>query len=101
MKHRGLEDGGKVQKFIDTESLRLTNEKMPKRENTLIESGSIHTKIGSGLLEYRTVYGRRLYYHPEYNFNEGPERGGYAFERMKQQYKQRILDGAKKIASGG
>ena len=73
---------------------------MPKRDNILIESGIVHTKIGSGLLEYRTVYGRKLYFHPEYNFNEGPERGGYAFERMKQQHKEQILKGAEKVAGG-
>lgn len=100
MSNRGLEDYGRVQQFIDFECLKLTNEKMPKRENILIESGSIHTKIGSGSLEYRTVYGRKLYYHPEYNFNEAPERGGYAFDRVKQQYKERILSGAQKLANG-
>lgn len=100
LKSRGLEEGGRVQKFIDTECLRLTNEKMPKRDNILISSGINNTVIGSGELRYRTPYARRLYYHPEYNFNQAPERGAYAFERMKQQYKERILSGARKISGG-
>lgn len=100
IKKRGLEDGGKVQQFIDTECLRLCAEKVPKDTNALIESGNIHTKIGSGQLEYRTLYARRWYYR-EANFQDAPERGNYWFERMKQQYKERILAGAQKIANGG
>lgn len=100
LKSRGLEEGGRVQKFIDTECLRLTNEKMPKRNNILIGSGNTNTVTGSGEIRYMTPYARRLYYHPEYNFNQAPERGAYAFERMKQQYKEQILSGARKISGG-
>ena len=100
MKKRGLEDGGMLQRFIDTECLRLCAEKVPKDTNALIESGNIHTKIGSGQLEYRTPYARRWYYR-EARFHGAPERGNYWFERMKQQYKERILAGAQKIANGG
>lgn len=100
IKKRGLEDGGKVQQFIDTECLRLCAEKVPKDTNALIESGNIHTKIGNGQLEYRTPYARRWYYR-EARFQNAPDRGNYWFERMKQQYKERILAGAQKIANGG
>lgn len=102
MRKFGLEDGGRVQQYIDTECLRLTNEKMPFDQHNLIESGINNTVIGSGEIRYRTPYARPLYYHPEYNFNteHNPEAGGYAFERMKQQYKEQILEGAKKIAKG-
>lgn len=100
LKNRGLQDGGAVQKYIDTECLRLTNEKMPKDTGALIEDSQTHTIIGSGTLRYRTVYARRLYYHPEYDFQGAPERGAYAFERMKQQYKDQILAGAQGIADG-
>jgi len=99
LKKRGLEENGQVQKFIDTECLRLTNEKMPKDTGTLINSGILNTQIGSGELRYRTPYARKLYYHPEYNFRGAPERGAYAFERMKQQYKEQILKGAQRIAN--
>lgn len=88
-----------MQQFIDTECLRLTNEKMPKDTNLLINSGILNTQIGSGELRYRTPYARRMYYHPEYKFQEAPERGAYAFERMKQQYRAQILKGAQRIAN--
>lgn len=99
MKRFGIDDGGRVQQYIDSECLRLTNEKMPKDNNILISSGISNTIIGSGELRYRTPYARKLYYHPEYNFQEAPERGAYAFERMKQQYKAQILKGAQNIAN--
>ena len=100
IKKLGLEEGGKVQRFIDNECLKLCAEKVPKDTNALIESGNIHTKIGSGQLEYRTPYARRWYYR-EARFQGAPERENYWFERMKQQYKERILAGAQKISNGG
>lgn len=100
IKKRGLEEGGAVQKFIDTECLRLCAPKVPKDTNTLIESGNIHTQIGSGKIEYRTPYARRWHYQPA-SFSGAPERGNYWFERMKAQYKTQILKGAQNIANGG
>ena len=94
---------GQVQQYIDSECLKRANEKAPFDQHTLIASSEIHTKIGSGQLEYRTPYARRLYYHEEYNFStdKNKEAGAYWFERMKQQHKNEILKGAKKIADGG
>lgn len=100
LKNLGIEEKGRVQQFIDTECLRLCASKVPKDSNTLIESGNINTKAGSGQLEYRTPYARRWYYMPA-NFQEAPERGNYWFERMKQQNKEKILAGARRIAGGG
>lgn len=91
-----------VQEFIDTECLRLSADFAPFDQHTLIESGILCTQIGSGEVKYRTPYARRLYYHPEYNFSteKNPQAGGYWFERMKQQHKEKILSGAKRIAGG-
>lgn len=96
--NRGLGDGGRVQKFIDNECLRLCDGKTPKDTGALIQSGIANTTIGSGQVKWSTSYARRMYYHPEYNFSQAPERGAYWFERMKQQYKDQILKGAKGIA---
>lgn len=100
LRDRGLGNGGKVQQFIDSECLRLCERKIPKDTGALIQSGIINTKIGSGQVKWRTPYARRLYYHPEYNFDQSPERGAYWFDRMKTQYKKQILKGAAKIAGG-
>lgn len=100
IKKFGLEEKGRVQKYIDSECLRLCAPKVPKDSNSLIESGNENTQIGSGELRYRTPYARRWYYR-EANFQGAPERGNYWFERMKAQHKEQILKGAQKIANGG
>lgn len=95
-----------VQEYVDTQCLMLCAEKVPKDANTLIESGILNTQIGSGEIKYRTPYARRWYYMPA-KFSEGSGsgtgtvgRGNYWFERMKQQHKEKILAGAKRIAGG-
>lgn len=97
MRNRGLEEKGKVQQFIDSECLRLCEPKIPKDSGALIQSGIKNTTIGSGELKYDTPYARRWYYRPA-SFQGAPERGNYWFERMKQQHRNAIMAGAKKIA---
>lgn len=89
-----------AQEFIDSECLRLCDQLVPKDTGILKQSGIMNTQIGSGELRYRTPYARRWYYMPA-NFQEAPERGNYWFERMKQQNKEKILAGARRIAGGG
>ncbi len=107
LERRELKVGGEVQQYIDTKCLEYCEDKVPKREHTLIDSGKIHTVIGSGRVRYRTPYARRWYYMPA-KFNEGSGnglqaigRGNYWFERMKREYKERILKGALNIANRG
>lgn len=80
--NRNLEMGGAVQQFIDSEVLRLCEPKVPKDNGVLIDSGTIHTVIGSGEVIYDTPYARRWYYEPA-EFQDAPTRGNYWFERMK------------------
>lgn len=100
LNEHGLGNDGKVQSFIDSECLRLCERKIPKDQSILIKSGIANTVVGSGQIKWSTPYARRLYYHPEYNFQGAPDRGAYWFERMKQQHKSDILKGAAKIAGG-
>lgn len=102
-----MEEQGKVQQYIDSECLRRCEPLVPKDTGALINSGIINTQIGSGELKYNTVYARRWYYIPA-NFQEGSGsgmatvgRGSYWFERMKQQHKEQILSGVRKIVNGG
>ena len=101
LRKRGLEEGGAVQQFIDSECLRLCEPKIPKDTGALIQSGIINTAIGSGEVKWATPYARRMYYHPEYNFSQSPARGAYWFERMKAEHKDEILRNAKRKAGGG
>lgn len=89
-----------AQNYIDHECLQYCEYFIPKDTGALIQSGTIHTQIGSGEVIYRTVYARRWYYRPA-SFQEAPIRGNYWFHRMKRSYKKRILTGAGKILSGG
>lgn len=105
MKKFGIDSNGAVQRYIDSECLRLCDPLVPKDTGALKQSGIAHTQVGSGEIRYRTPYARRWYYMPA-DFQEGegkanPWRGNYWFERMKNDHKDKILAGAKKIAGGG
>ena len=99
LKMRGLEKGGRVQKFIDSEVIRLCDPLVPVRSHVLRESATKSTKIGSGLVVYDTPYARRQYYENTGRWQQG-QRGKLWFERMKARHRENILRGAKKIASG-
>lgn len=91
---RGLNPGGRVQKFIDSEVLRRTDPYVPMDTGALKRSGIQHTKVGSGEVIYKTPYARRQYFT-----NQGDGlRGSRWFERMKADNKKSILDGAKKMS---
>lgn len=100
-RNKGIEPGGRVQKFIDSEVLRRCSPYVPYDNGDLNRSGTKNTKIGSGVVKYNTVYARRWYYRPA-NFKGAPMRGNYWFEKMKQNGgKKAILTGAKRIAGRG
>lgn len=84
LRKRGLEASGRVQRVVDQEVLRLCDPYVPYDSGALIRSGTIHTKIGSGRVIYRTPYARRWYYRPAH-FKGAPKRGNYWFERMKKE----------------
>ena len=97
LKNRGLENGGRVQKFIDNEVIRLCE---PYANGPLRDSAELHTDIGSGEVIYSTPYARKQYYQnpgPGSKKSE-PLRGKYWFERMKADHGEEILEGARKIA---
>lgn len=98
LKKRGLEDGGRVQQFIDSEVLRRCDPYVPRDNGILIKSGTLNTVIGSGEVVWDTPYARRWYYEPA-NFQGAPQRGNYWFERMKNEGgREAILRGAAKLA---
>lgn len=86
----------KTQSMIDSEVLRLNAPYVPLQYGTYMKSGSFGTVIGDGEVQYTVPYAAKLYYNPQYNFNEAPMRGAYHFERMKADHKDDILQMAKK-----
>lgn len=97
---RGLEERGKVQKFIDSEVLRLSDPYIPFDTGELKSSGARHTKVGSGKVVWRTPYARKMYYNPRYKFKGAPARGAYWFERCKANHRRDILKGAANLVGG-
>ena len=102
LKERGLQKGGKVQKYIDSECIRHMDKYTPFRAGFLKRSVILGSVIGSGILKYVAPYARQNYYSNAGRGNEGTARGGLRgrlwFERMKASCLKLILDGARKIA---
>lgn len=98
----------KIQKYIDSEVLRLSDPYVPFDTGVLKMSGKLGTVIGSGLVMYAAPYAHQQYYHNAGNGKQGTAkqnthnykclRGKYWFERMKADHLQDILQGAKRIA---
>ncbi|MBW8383959.1 MAG: minor capsid protein [Youngiibacter sp.] len=96
MTDRGIEAGGKVQQFIDSEVLRKSDPYVPFLTGTLKSSGIRETTIGSGYVKYKTPYARKQYFENKGN----GKRGKMWFERMKADHQEDILRGAIKLAGG-
>ena len=104
LKRRGLEDGGKVQKVVDSEVLRRSDPYVPFRTGFLKKSGVLGTKIGSGLVVYNAVYAEKNYYHNAGRGKQGTASGGLRgkkwFVRMKADHLQDIIKTAKDSVGG-
>ena len=91
LRERGLEPGGAVQAFVDSEIIRL---------GALKDSALTNTVIGQGEIVYATPYARRMYHHPEYNFNGAPMRGAHWVERMWADLGDEIIKSVAEKAGG-
>ena len=81
----GLGLGGSVQKFIDSEVIRRSDDKVPSDTTALRKSPILKTEIGSGLVIY-SVYGnprgRNTYNDVTSEFQDRPTRGPFWVHRM-------------------
>ena len=102
LRERGIEKGGKIQKFIDSEVIRCMDPFTPFREGFLKKSAILGTVVGSGRIKYTAPYARRNYYENAGRGTEGTANGGRRgrkwFERMKPIYLETILNGAVKLS---
>ena len=114
-----------VQKFVDSECIRLMVPYTPARNNILYKSPTLGTKIGSGKIYYVSPYARYQYYgklmvssvtgsayasHGEkkvltgkdlhYDTTRHPQATSFWFERMKAEKGETILRGAARLAGG-
>lgn len=113
-KRIGLNEGGIIQKFVDSEVLRLCDPYLPFQTGTLRNQGILGTVVGSGEVAWVSVKARYLYYgkvmvgpppktvtNIDLKYNGAPMRGSFWFERMKADRGQEIIEGAQKLLNGG
>ena len=92
LKTLGLDEMGRVQQAVDTAFLKGVQPFTPWDEGALYDSAIRESVVGSGEIVFDVDdKARRLYYHPEYNFQEkgdsetgGEGRGGYWAARYMQ-----------------
>ena len=96
IRKRGLESGGFVQQYVDSEVMRHMEKYMPKLTGTMIESMVIATEIGSGEVVVNTPYAKKRSKSARNNGQRGPQ----FFERMKADHRDDILEGAAKLSGG-
>lgn len=102
LSERGIQRGGRVQKFIDSECIRRMAPYTPFRTGTLQRSATLGTVIGSGIIKQNTPYAKSNYYCNAGRGQQGTANGGLRgrnwFERMKAAHRRSILDGARRYA---
>lgn len=98
---RGLQKGGRGQKYIDSEVLRCCDSYIPMQTGKLKQSGTTSTVVGSGMVHYNTPYARKNYYDNKgmgnQGLNCGGKRGRLWFERMKPDHLPKIVQGVKRV----
>ena len=125
LRNHGLQEGGPVQKVVDSECMRLMSAYMPRRQAGELEHMMVMaTVIGSGQIDTPGPYAHYLhegilYVSPttgsawakkgeikvatdkELTYAGAPMRGKKWFERMKADHKDDILRGAQEIMNRG
>ena len=125
LQNHGLQDGGPVQKLVDSECMRYMSDYMPRRQAGELEHVMVAaTTIGSGEIDTpgpfaHYLYEGILYVSPttgsawakkneikvptgkELTYNGAPMRGKKWFERMKADHKEDIIQSARKALSKG
>lgn len=126
LQNHGLQEGGAVQKLIDSECMRYMSDYMPRRQTGELEHKMVMaTVIGSGEIDTPGPYAHYLYEGilyvspttgsawakkneikvptgKELTYTGAPMRGKKWFERMKTDHKDDILESVQKlIAMGG
>lgn len=104
VEQRSLEKGGRVQKYVDSTVLRLSDPYVPFLTGMLKTSGIRGTILGSGEVDYIVPYARVNYYNNRGRGKQGTARGGIRgkmwFHRMKADHLGDIINGAAKVAGG-
>ncbi len=90
---RGLDKGGRVQRYIDETVIDFCEPYVPFDTGALKESPRTCSPPGEGRVVYGVPYARRQYYE---NKGDGGLRGARWFDRMKADRLDEIVEGARK-----
>lgn len=113
----------RVQRFVDSEVIRLCDPYTPFYTGMLKRSAILGTVIGKGEVIWNMLYAKYLYYgvlmvspttgsswaklgerkiltEKHLSFNGAPKRGKMWFERMKSDHKDKIISGARRVMGG-
>lgn len=127
MKKCGVDEGGKVQKYIDQFVLEQSEPYIPHKSGNLVTSGTNATKIGSGQVIWNAPYAhymyegllmispttgsswankgeQKIYKEPStiLNYHSGDSnRKEKWFDRMMINKKEELIAGCQKIVNGG
>lgn len=125
LQNHGLQDGGPVQKLVDSECMRYMSDYMPRRQAGELEHMMVlATVIGSGEIDTPGPYAHYLYEGvlyvspttgsawakkneikvptgKELTYAGAPMRGKKWFERMKADHKEDILRAAQAMSNRG
>ena len=104
LRSRGIQKGGRVQKFIDNAVLQHVDKYVPERSGDLKNLAKLTTVIGSGLIRYEVPYAKSNYYSNRGFGTQGTAQNGLRgrlwFERMKTACRDIIIEGAARMAGG-
>jgi len=96
IRKRGLESGGFVQQYVDSEVMRYMEPYMPKLSGRMIDQMIIPTVIGSGEVKVETPYARKV----SEKARENGLRGDHFWDRFKADHKDDVLEGAAELSGG-
>lgn len=87
-------DVERKQKILDARVLRDSNLFCPVDSGALRDSAIIHTRIGSGVVEWHTSYAARQYYEwqGKHGHNRNPRATSKWFETAKAKYQDEWLE---------
>lgn len=93
-----------AQQFVDSEVLRRCAPYMPLRTGMMIQSGTLGTVVGSGVVQWIAPYTRGQYYRPAKRYAGGAsmrKRGPRWFVRMMSDQGSALIATVKRLAGGG
>ncbi len=96
----------RAQNYLDRTVLMRSNQFIKRRTGRLVYSSLRETRIGSGLVRWRTPYARAVYYGRYFGKNAKTgkpmrSKGKFWFRRMKAISGRQAVSNTRKIAGGG